>query len=187
MAIATKSILAVTFLFFASFTWGGTSELGTEESLDLARYLGRWYQIALIPNKFQKKCARGTVADYSVGPGGELEVTNSCERKDGTVMSATGVARINDDYNDPARLEVSFAPEWMSWLSFVWGDYWILDIESGYQAVLVGSPDLKLLWVLARDVQIPQSTFRQFVLLAEEFGFPVRSIEIEPGVVFLAE
>jgi len=134
-------VSAIVFLF-ASFTSGGTSELDTEESLDLARYLGRWYQIALIPNEFQKKCARGTVADYSVRPNGHLEVMNSCERKDGTVMTATGVARINDDYNDPARLEVSFAPEWMGWLSFVWGDYWILDIDTGYQAVLVGSPDL---------------------------------------------
>ena len=153
----------------------------------MSRYLGRWYQIALVPNKFQKICVRGTVAHYSGRSDGRLDVTNICEDKDGTVIRATGVARINNDYKNTARLEVSFAPEWISWLSFVWGDYWILDIDSDYQAVLVGSPDLKYLWILARGSKMKKTTFQQFLHLAEENGYPVESLVMESGAGFLDE
>jgi len=38
------------------------SDPQTVPSVDLARYAGRWYEIARLPNSFQKKCAGGVTA-----------------------------------------------------------------------------------------------------------------------------
>ena len=187
MTIMPKSILFLFFSIFTLYTWSAIKEVKTEESVDLSRYLGTWHQIALVPNNFQRKCVRGTVAHYSARSDGHLEVMNSCEDKDGTVIRAVGVARVNSDYKSTAKLEVSFAPEWMNWLGFVWGGYWILEIDADYQAVLVGSPDLKYLWILARGSKMKKTTFQQFLHLAEGYGYPVESLVMESGTGFLDE
>ena len=82
-----------------------------------------------------------------------------------------GVARIAAKYNDPARLEVRFAPKWLSFLPFIWGDYWVLDIDSEYNSVLIGSPDRKYLWILAREPMISIERYAELTKRADALGF----------------
>ena len=48
---------------------------------------------------------------------------------------AEGIARVVDD-SGGAKLKVRFAPAWLSWLPFVWGDYWVLDLTEDYSAAM---------------------------------------------------
>lgn len=50
------------------------------------------------------------------------------------------------------QLEVSFLPEFLRWIPFTNGDYWVLKIDDAYTVALVGTPDYKCLWLLARDL-----------------------------------
>ena len=52
------------------------SDPQTVPSVDLARYAGRWYEIARLPNSFQKKCAGGVTATYELRPDGKVTVLN---------------------------------------------------------------------------------------------------------------
>ncbi len=61
--------------------------------VDLERYVGRWYEIARYPNRFQKDCARDTTAEYALRPDGRLRVTNRCTKADGSAVVAVGVGR----------------------------------------------------------------------------------------------
>lgn len=163
---------------------GAEAALDTVEDVDLDRYMGRWHQIALLPNRFQAMCAADTTATYSRLPDGRVRVVNSCRDEAGSLQRAEGVARLNDAYDDPARLEVRFAPAWLGFLPFVWGDYWILALEPDYSAVLVGAPDLDYLWVLARTPRIPRETYDRLLDVAREQGYDVAALTLEgPDVV----
>ena len=155
------------------------AELATYADFDLDRYLGRWHQIALLPNRFQAKCVSNTTATYSLEADGKIQVVNECRTDNGDTVRVQGQARKNSRFNNPARLEVRFAPRWLSWLSPVWGDYWVLDVDEDYQLALVGSPDKKYLWILARQPQITEAEFTRVKDLAKSAGFAVQSLKLE--------
>ena len=46
-------------------------------SVDLDRYLGTWYEIDTIPQRFQKGCT-GVTATYSLRPDGKIDLLNQC-------------------------------------------------------------------------------------------------------------
>ena len=84
-------------------------------SLDVQKYLGRWYEISKFPNSFQKKCVAKTSAEYELNTDGSLRVLNQCQLADGEMNQAIGQAKqIGDSHS--AKLEVRFAPIWLSFL-----------------------------------------------------------------------
>jgi apolipoprotein D and lipocalin family protein len=150
--------------------------LATVPDVDLNRYAGIWHQVALLPNRFQAHCVGDTTAEYALVPGGRLRVTNRCRLADGRFDEVVGEARQNAAYARPAILEVSFVPRWLRVLPFVWGDYWILALEPDYGAVMVGAPDRKYLWILAREPQLAHEVYNRYVALARAAGFPVEKL-----------
>ena len=115
--------------------------------VDLDRYAGRWYEIASIPNRFQKHCRGNTVASYRSIEGQRIEVTNSCLDKEGSLDTAQGIARVVDSSSN-AKLEVSFV-SLFGWQLF-WGDYWVLELADDYSYVIVGTPNYRYGWILSR-------------------------------------
>lgn len=149
-------------------------------SVDLARYAGRWHEVARFPNRFQQACARETTADYELLPDSTLRVTNRCRRADGSVLEATGRARLADAKGPTSRLKVRFAPAWLSFLPMVWGDYWILDLTDDYSVALVGDPGRKYLWILARTPEPADSLYQRMVGTAASQGFDVSRLVRSP-------
>ena len=125
-----------------------TEPLRTVEHVDLERYMGRWYEIAALPNFFQRHCVRDTTADYSLREDGTVAVTNRCETAEGEVDEARGVAR-RADAAAGAKLEVSFVD--LLGMQLFWGDYWIIGLGADYDFALVGTPSRRWGWILARE------------------------------------
>ena len=119
----------------------------TVDQVDLARYVGLWYEVAKIPNRFQDQCASGTTAEYTLRDDGRITVVNRCLKADGKWDEAKGVARVVDTATN-AKLEVSFV-SFLGWRPF-WGDYWVIGLDADYRWAVVGTPDRKYGWVLAR-------------------------------------
>jgi apolipoprotein D and lipocalin family protein len=128
-------------------------------SVDLTRYAGTWYEIARLPNRFQEFCAGDVLAKYTLLDDGEIRVVNSCRDAEGVVREAEGRARRQDAGGPDAKLEVRFAPAFLSFLPFVWGDYWIIDLAADYSYAVIGGPDREYLWILARSATLPDSTY----------------------------
>jgi apolipoprotein D and lipocalin family protein len=159
-------------------TASGTESLPaiiTVASVDLARYTGRWYEIAKIPNRFQKACASDTTADYAIRDDGRLDVINRCARDDGSPDEARGVARIVDSSGN-AKLKVSFVSI-LGWRPF-WGDYWVIGLDENYQWVIVGHPSRKFGWVLARTPEIDDDTLTHIFTIVERNGYQRRAFEM---------
>jgi apolipoprotein D and lipocalin family protein len=144
----------------------------TVDTVDLARYAGEWFEVARLPNQFQRECVGDVRARYSRRPDGRLDVINSCRTEDGETTEARGVARVADEETS-AKLEVRFAPAVLSFLPFVWGDYWILGLADDYAWAVVGSPDRKYLWILSRTPALDDRAFERALDVASDNGFDV--------------
>ena len=153
-------------------TVGGTAlaaDVQTVPDVNLESYMGTWHEQARFPMYFQRKCDRNTTAQYILRPDGRVDVVNRCESRDGELIEAQAIARKVD--GSTSKLEVRFAPAFLSFLPFVWGDYWIIGLDDDYRWSVVGSPDRKYLWILSRDKQLPDATYQQLVEIARAQGF----------------
>lgn len=130
----------------------GLPPLETVPRVDLARYVGTWYEIASFPQSFQKGCV-ATTATYTLRDDGDVDVLNRCRKDalDGPEKSARGRARVVDAATG-AKLEVSFFRPF-------WGDYWIVDLGAGYDYAVVGHPGRDYLWILSRTPTMPEATY----------------------------
>jgi apolipoprotein D and lipocalin family protein len=146
-------------------------------SLDVPRYMGTWYEVAKYPNWFQKRCIANTSATYAIQPNGMLQVLNRCQKEDGSMSEALGAAKQVGDATSP-KLEVRFAPAWLSFLPFVWGNYWVIDLDPQYQLAAVSEPSRKYLWILSRSKTVEPKAYEALLQRLKQQGFNLDAIEI---------
>jgi apolipoprotein D and lipocalin family protein len=145
--------------------------LNVVPSIDLQRYAGKWYEIARLPNRFQRDCAGDTTATYTPREDGTITVVNQCRRADGRIKSAEGVARRADSGGPNSKLEVRFAPAFLSFLPFVWGDYQVIALGENYEYAVVGEPGREYLWVLSRTPRMDEAQYQDLLKRAAAQGF----------------
>ena len=151
-------------------------ELQPVRDLDLQRYAGVWHEIARLPNRFEDDCVGDITATYTPRDDGSIRVVNACRKENGDIMSSEGEARQAGDH--AAQLEVRFAPKWLSFLPFVWADYWVIALDENYQWALVGEPDLKYFWILSREPQLDQKTFEDLKARARGLGYDLGKLVV---------
>lgn len=147
-----------------------SQEVRTVAKVDLTQYLGTWYEIARFPNRFQKDCAANVTAQYSKRADGQIDVVNRCKQADGKIDQASGLARVENAQTN-AKLKVSFAPDWLNWVSFIWADYWIIDLAPDYSLAAVGDPSRDYLWILSRTPTIGDAEYEALVNRVTAQGF----------------
>ena len=145
------------------------SPLQVVANVDLARYAGKWYEIARLPNRFQRNCASDTSATYALTGGGKISVLNECRTADGRVTSAKGTARVASRTGPNTKLKVTFF-----WPFY--GDYWIIDLDPRYRWAVVGDPGRKYFWILARDRRLGESVFAGIVARATAQGYDLKNL-----------
>lgn len=140
--------------------------------------MGTWHEVARIPNRFQRGCAGGTKATYELHADGTVGVVNRCRRDDGTEDEARGVARVIDPQGN-ARLEVSFVRALGRW--WFWGDYWVLGLGAEYEYAVVGTPDRRYGWILARTPVLSDAQRAAIDSMLREQGYdPARFLPSAP-------
>lgn len=156
--------------------------LKTVAQVDLQRYLGTWYEIARMPFGIQdRNCARATSATYSARADGAIDVLNRCQRADGTVFAAQGLATVVDRKSN-ARLEVTFLPQWLRWLPIGRGDYWVIELAPDYSYVVIGEPQRRYLWILARTPTLDAATLRDIAARLPAHGYDPARLVPSPGL-----
>ena len=134
--------------------------------VDLSKYLGKWYELAHLPFKFEEGCNE-TTATYTQLDNGAISVLNECT-KNGKVKRARGKAKIVDKTTN-AKLKVTFF-----WPFY--GDYWIIKLGEYYEYAVVGTPDRKYLWILSRKPEMDNALFSELTQFAKSKGFDVEHL-----------
>jgi apolipoprotein D and lipocalin family protein len=142
----------------------------TARLVELSRYTGRWFEIARLPMRFQK-ANEAAMAEYGSNADGTISVHNIAIRPDGSQRDIRGYAKV---LNPPenTKLAVRFKT-WFGPLIPVpkEGNYWILHVDEDYQEAIVGTPNRKYLWLLARTPAIPEARYAALVAKANQLGF----------------
>jgi len=134
--------------------------------VELEKYLGKWYEIAHLPARFQEGCS-DTTATYTLSKDGSISVLNEC-MKNGKVKKAKGKAKVVDK-SSGAKLKVTFFRPF-------YGDYWIIKLGNDYDYAVVGTPNRKYLWILSRTPQMDDNLFSQLIEFVKSKGFNVENL-----------
>jgi len=149
----------------------------TVDSVDLNTYAGTWYEIGRLPMYFQRKCAGNVTANYAQKDDGSgITVTNKCVSEDGSGIVAEGLAKPVDESG--SKLKVTFLPKWIRWIPVGRADYWVLARDAEYKTALVGTPDKKYLWLLARSPNISQETYTKYRQIAQQQGYDLKEFTL---------
>ncbi len=157
-------------------------------ALDITRYLGTWYQVALYPNRFQAQCASDTTATYRERTDGNIEVINRCRDAAGKPDEAMGLTRplgkLAGGELRPAHLEVSFLPAWLRWAQAIgnwgWGDYRVIQLAMDYRYAVVSDGSRQYLWILSRSPALAaddEAAIRSRLLTQ---GFDLARLQMHP-------
>jgi apolipoprotein D and lipocalin family protein len=160
----------------AALSGAESKPLDVVPHVDLQRYLGTWYEIATIPQRFQKGCV-GVSAHYSLRSDGAIDVVNTCRKEslDGKERSVRGKAWVVDKSTN-AKLKVRF------FWPFT-GAYWIIDLDKEYQWAVVGHPDRTYLWILNRTPQMDGALYNEILARIAGKGYDLTKIKktLQPG------
>jgi apolipoprotein D and lipocalin family protein len=139
--------------------------------VELARYLGLWYEFARYENGFEKDCEAVT-ATYSQRDDGKIGVRNACRKGsiDGAEKIANGKAKIVPD-SGGAKLKVSFFGPF-------YGEYWVLDHADDYSWSIVGEPSGRYLWILTRAGRPDAGQAAALIRRAGQLGYDEKLIRL---------
>ncbi|MDE1178707.1 MAG: lipocalin family protein [Edaphobacter sp.] len=168
LPLAGALAVAGTAVLLNRSTYAG-EPLPTVAHVDLKRYQGTWYEIARLPLYWENKCDANVTATYTLRPDGKVTVLNQCLKKDGSETASTGTAEVATRDGSNAKLKVSFFWPFK-------GDYWILSLDSDYCWALVGTPNLKSLWVLSRMPQLDATILDRLLDQARQLGFDTEKL-----------
>ena len=144
-------------------TGPGASGVPAVKNFDVKSYMGEWYEIARLPNSFQKGMTR-VKASYTLNPDGTVKVVNS-GMKEGEKRSITGKAWLAGA-KDEGELRVRFFFPFSS-------PYRIIRLKDDYSVAVVEGCDRYYLWILARKPQLPPEEYRELTAWLREKGFAV--------------
>ena len=142
-------------------------------SFDPAQYLGTWYEIARLDNRFEKGLEQVT-ANYTLQADGSFKVVNrgfDPQKKDWS--EAVGKAKFidpsNADGSRTGRLKVSFFGPF-------YGDYNILIVDKPYYNYALVSSGKEYLWILSRTPQLTYPIKQHLIARAKELGFATEKL-----------
>jgi apolipoprotein D and lipocalin family protein len=152
------------------------TEVKPVDYVEVERYLGKWYEIASFPQRFQKGCT-ATTATYTLIKPGKLGVLNECRlhTPDGKLKSGKAFAWVMDEESN-AKLRVQFFLRHIR-IGLFQGDYWIIDLDEDYQWAVVGEPTKKYLWILSRQNKLDSEVYEGILKRLNALGYDLSKLK----------
>jgi len=154
---------------------------GTDQTVDLERFMGPWYVIAFIPidipflPMFSEKGAHNGIESYRLTDDGTIETTYTF-RQD----SFDGPERVMTPRARPANPPVN--SEWK--MKFKWylpaSDYLILRVDPDYRRTVIGVPNRKYVWIMSRTPTMPAAEYAELVAWLNKVGYDTAQLEPVP-------
>ena len=147
-----------------------TSDIAAVKNFEPERYMGTWYEIARLPQYFERDLDEVT-AQYTLNDDGTIKVVNSGV-KDGEPTSITGKAKLKAPDAKPRTGELR--------VSFFWpfySDYRVIELAPDYSYALVTAGSRDYLWILARKSTMDKAQLDSILERAKALGFELDELE----------
>lgn len=169
---ATFALIAV-MLAMVSCSRVDLVEMKPVDYVDLNQFMGKWYVIANIPTFLEKK-ATNAVEFYSLREDGNVDITFSFHKNspDGKFKEYSAVGFVKDTVTNS---------EWR--VQFFWPikfPYLVLDLAPDYSYTVVGVPNRKWVWIMARDTRIEPEVYEQILNRLKIKGYDTAKIRKVP-------
>ena len=142
----------------------------TAEYVDLKKFSGDWYVIALLPSFVEKSAANG-VENYSLLDNGEIKVKYTFRKgsSDGKekIMYQRGWV-----YNKESNADWRVRPIWPLKLP-----YYILEVADDYSYTVIGTNNYKYLWIMARSPKMDSDLLNTILGRMEQRGYDKNAIQ----------
>ncbi|MBC7383460.1 MAG: lipocalin family protein [Bacteroidia bacterium] len=137
--------------------------------VDMKQYEGLWFEIARLPNSFEKdlKCV---TTDYKLLENGGFEVINNGYNEETKKVVMSKSKAWYENPKQKAKVEMQFEN------SFT-GFYWIMALDSNYHYAMIGHPSRDYLWILSRSPKLDILITTQLVKQAKKAGFETRKLQ----------
>ncbi|MGH6963899.1 MAG: lipocalin family protein [Phenylobacterium sp.] len=138
--------------------------------LEPTKMMGRWYEIARLPNSIQKGCQAGA-SDWTRSADG-FSVVQSCHKgsPDGPLALWRAKARVADPTTN-AKFKMTFFGGLVS------QEYWVLDRRDADGWLILSTHDGKYLWLMCQRPTLPASARAQAVIRIRQLGFDPNRLE----------
>lgn len=132
------------------------------KGIDPERYMGRWYEIARVPNALQDRC-EGATSDWSKGSNGQYTVVQTCHigSPGGPTKVWRGAARLIA----PSKIRIGFFG------GIVHQDYWVVDRSDDYSWSIMGTPNPRYVWIMSRQAVLSPIQRAALVARARALGY----------------
>lgn len=139
------------------------------DPFDKDRYLGKWNEVARLPNIIEKDL-RNLTEEYTPNQDGTIHVvTRAFNPVKNKIVEATGTIKFRGR-KTRGQLQVAYYLP-------IYLNYNVLDIDDAYQYALVSGKSMEYLWLLSRENSMPEEIKQRFLQKAAGLGFEIRKLE----------
>lgn len=135
---------------------------------DLDCFLGKWYEIGRLDYRYERTL-RNTTIDYSMNDDGTIRVVNRgydySKRKR---IITIGAAKFTGS-REEGRMKLSY-------FKGLWMGYNVIAVDPEYKYVMIVGENLHRLWLLSREITMPENIRQAFLRKARIIGFDVTKL-----------
>jgi apolipoprotein D and lipocalin family protein len=148
-------------------------ELEPVDSVDLERFMGDWYVIAVIPTRLERE-AYNAVESYALAADGTVRTTFTFNKG-----SLDGPLKV---YN-PRGFVRDGTGNAVWGMRFVWpfkADYRIIHLDPDYRTTVIGRQKRDYVWVMAREAQVDEATWARLERVVADAGYDLAELRRVP-------
>lgn len=134
-------------------------------NFDAGRYLGKWYEVARLENRFERGLEQVTATYGKRDDGGVSVLNRGYDPVKNRWNESEGKAYFTGKPTT-AALKVSFFGPF-------YGGYNVIRLDEDYRYALVSGPNRDYLWILSRTPTLPEKVKQDYLNTARGLGFRV--------------
>ena len=169
-----RKLTWIIVLGFVGLALAKDNDLPPVKPFSVVKYMGKWHELARLPNFFEKGLEQPT-AEFYRDEDGRLRVRNEGLKTSSQEMtSVEGFVRFKDA-EDVGALEVSFFRPF-------YATYRVVKLVGDYQVAVVVSDGMDDLWIMSRSPTIDKAVLKGLLDEMKAKGFDTSKLILANGV-----
>ena len=156
--------LLILFLIFVSFL-KGADKMKTVEFVDLEKFMGKWFVIALVQNMIEKG-ATNSSDTYALNNDGTIDITYDAI-KDGKERQIKQKGTVIDKSSN-AEWTIQMRKPFVPFMKF---PFKIVYVDENYEYMAVGYPKNTMGWIMGRSSQISSEDYDKIMSSLIDLGY----------------